>query len=83
MTLTIDGKVSVIEESRRGILYVALVLDETPWKIILKGQEAETVLTQVMSGDRVCASGSFVQYKDGIFKLFADCCMKLLSPVHS
>lgn len=82
MTVTIDGQVSVIEESRGKTLWVAYVLKDAPWKIILRGQKAEDSLLEVMSGSQVVASGSTVKYEDGVFKLFADCCMKFAEPVH-
>lgn len=83
MIVTIDGEVSVIEKSRGKTLWIAYVVKGAPWKIILKGQEAEDSLREVRSGSRVVASGSNVKYEDGVFKLFADCCMKLAEPIHA
>ncbi len=83
MTLTIDGHVSVIEESRGKTLWVAYVLKDSPWKIILRGDEAEQSLREVMAGNHVVASGSTVKYEDGVFKLFATCCMRFTDTVNS
>lgn len=83
MTLTIDGYVSSIEESRGKILWVAYILKDVPWKIILKGTEAEDSLKEVMPGSHIVASGSTVKYEDGIFKLFATCCMKFTDTIFS
>lgn len=81
-TVTISGTVGQVEESRRdNSLWVALVLSGAPqWKIILKGQAAEDVLTKVCAGSEVVASGTYIQSSindnQTVLKLFATDCMR-------
>lgn len=81
-TVTISGTVNQVEESRRdNALWVALVLSGNPqWKVILKGNAAEEVLTKVCAGSEVVASGTYIQSSINdnqiVLKLFATDCMR-------
>lgn len=76
MTLTIEDEVLDVEVAKGKITWVAFKLKDSPWKVILKGKVANESLKEIEKGSQVLAWGSVVKYEDGIFKLFADGCMK-------